>query len=199
MKIAVSATGNNLNSELNPRFGRCEYFIIVETDDMSFEAYENENNELSSGAGIQSASFVSSKGAGVVLTGNCGPKAAQTFSAAGVKVLTGFSGTVKNAIEQFKNNENEHQADVPGTNPMSMSQTGRGMGMGGGMGIGGGRCMGGTGRGMGMGGGGRKTGAGMYTSPVPGSKEEDLNSLKEQAELLKQQMETLTNKIKELE
>ncbi len=59
MKIAVSATGNNLNSEINPRFGRCEYFIIVETDDMSFEAYENENNELSSGAGIQSASFVS--------------------------------------------------------------------------------------------------------------------------------------------
>ena len=115
MKIAVSATGNNLNSELNPRFGRCEYFIIVETDDMSFDAYENENNELSSGAGIQSASFVASKGAGVVLTGNCGPKATQTFSAAGIKVLTGFSGTVKNAVEQFKTNKNEPQADVSGS------------------------------------------------------------------------------------
>ena len=107
MKIAVSATGKDLNSELNPRFGRCEYFIIVETNDMSFDAFENENNELSSGAGIQSASFIASKGVGVVLTGNCGPKAAQTFSAAGIKVLTGFSGTVKNAIEKFKTNEDD--------------------------------------------------------------------------------------------
>lgn len=206
MKLAVSSTGNDINSELNPRFGRCEYFILVETDDMSFEAFENNNNALSSGAGIQSASFVASKGARVVLTGNCGPKALQTFSAAGVDVLTGFSGTVRQAVEQYT--AKGVPADAPpaysagqtdfqgGAQP---SRPGRGMGMGGG------RCMGGSGRGMGMG-GGRKMGMGlpqkgMYaqTPPLPESKEDELRVLKEQAEYLKQQMEAITNKIKELE
>jgi len=213
MKIAVSATGYDISSQINPRFGRCEYFIVVETDDMSFDAYENENNELSSGAGIQSASFVASKGVPIVLTGNCGPKASQTFSAAGIDVLTGYSGTVKQAIEQFQINgnvdrnpleENLNKANFSKENPIK--QTGRGMQMGGGgMGMGGGRCMGGSGRGMGMGGGGKmgmgipQTGTITSASPISGSKEDELLALKEQAEQLQKQMETITKKINELE
>jgi len=223
MKVAVSSTGNDINSQLNPRFGRCEFFIVVETDDMSFEAFENENAVLSSGAGIQSASFVASMGVSSVLTGDCGPKAAQTFSAAGVNVLTGYSGTVKQAVEQFKTKSSsdqsmEYNANQTGfTGDNQIPQTGKGMGMGSGMGMGGGggKRMGGSGRGMGgggrcMGGSGRGMGGGMgmgmpqtntltQSFQTPMSKEEELNALKNQAEQLKKQMETITKKIDELE
>ncbi len=75
MKIAVSSTGKDLSSQIDPRFGRCPFFIIVDTKDMSFEVYNNENGTLTSGAGIQAAGFIASKGADAVLTGNCGPNA----------------------------------------------------------------------------------------------------------------------------
>ena len=94
MKIAVSSSGKDLDSQVDPRFGRCTYFVIVETDNMSFEAFDNENIALGGGAGIQSAQFVASKGAEAVITGNCGPNAVQTLSASRVKVFVGQSGTV---------------------------------------------------------------------------------------------------------
>ena len=65
MKVVVSSNGRDLDSRIDPRFGRCAYFIVVETDDMGFEAFENENMALGGGAGIQSAQFVASKGAKV--------------------------------------------------------------------------------------------------------------------------------------
>jgi len=100
MKLAVSASGKELDASIDPRFGRCAYFILVDTDDMSFEAFNNENIALGGGAGIQSAQFVASKGAKVVLTGNVGPNAVQTLSAAGVEVIVGQRGTVREAIER---------------------------------------------------------------------------------------------------
>jgi predicted Fe-Mo cluster-binding NifX family protein len=86
MKIAVSSAGNSLDAQLDPHFGRCSFFVVVDSDDMSYEAFDNESGRLGGGAGIQAAQFVSSKGAGAVLTGSCGPNAMQTLSAAGIKV-----------------------------------------------------------------------------------------------------------------
>ncbi|MEA2084932.1 MAG: NifB/NifX family molybdenum-iron cluster-binding protein [Thermodesulfobacteriota bacterium] len=236
MKVAVSSTGKDLNSQLDPRFGRCEYFIIVETDDMSFEAFVNESVSLGGGAGIQSAVFVSSKGAGAVLTGNCGPKAMQALSAGGLKVFTGQAGTVGEAVENFKKGSMKstteatvsEKSGIGVTEAMGGAQPqggGRGMGGGGGMGMGGGgRCMGG-GRGMGMGGGrgmgggggmgmgggrGMGGGGGMGMGRgvgMPGpdqetsgglSQKEELRLLKEQAEELKKQTETIESRIKSL-
>lgn len=102
MKIAISSSGRSLDAMIDPRFGRCAYFVILDTDDMSFEAYENESAALGGGAGIQSAQFVASKGAQTVITGDCGPKAVQALSAAGVQVVTGQSGNMRKAIEEFK-------------------------------------------------------------------------------------------------
>ena len=98
MRIAVSSTGMDLNSQIDPRFGRCAFFNIIETDDMSYEAFDNENINLSGGAGIQSGSFVASKDVKAVLTGKCGPKAMQTLVAAKIEVFTGQSGTVRGAV-----------------------------------------------------------------------------------------------------
>lgn len=105
MKIAVSATGNHLDSPIDPRFGRCAYFLIVDTENMSFEVFANESGALGGGAGIQSAQFISSKGAQILISGNCGPNAVQTLSASGIKVILGQGGTAKEAIERFKRGE----------------------------------------------------------------------------------------------
>ncbi len=173
MKVAVSSTGNDLTSQIDSRFGRCMYFVIVETDDMSFDAFNNENIVLSGSAGIQSAGFVSSKGAKAVLTGNCGPKAMQALTAGGIEVFVGQAGTIEEAVEKFKNgnltstaganvSEKFGTRNAGEVNDIKPQGGGRGMGSGGGrgMGGGGGRGMGGGGgRGMG-GGGGRGMGGG---------------------------------------
>jgi len=105
MKICVTSEGGNLDSKVDPRFGRCQYFIIADTDTFGFEAVGNPNIESTGGAGIQSAQLVASKKIKAVVTGNVGPNAFQTLQAAGIEVFTGASGTVKEAIEKYKKGE----------------------------------------------------------------------------------------------
>jgi predicted Fe-Mo cluster-binding NifX family protein len=102
MKVAVSAMGSTLDTDVDPRFGRCQVFVLVETDDMTFEAIANESGTLGGGAGIQSAQLLARKGVKTVLTGNCGPNAHQTLSAAGIEVVVGCGGTLSDAIARFK-------------------------------------------------------------------------------------------------
>lgn len=105
MKVAASSTGRDLESSVDPRFGRCPYFIVVETETMDFEAVPNTSTGAAHGAGIQAAQLVASLGVKVVLTGNIGPNAYGALSAAGVKVVTGAGGTVKEAVDRFKRGE----------------------------------------------------------------------------------------------
>jgi predicted Fe-Mo cluster-binding NifX family protein len=150
MKVTVSSSGKDLDSQIDPRFGRCAHFLIVNTDDMSFEVFSNESGALSSGTGIQSAQFVVSKGAKAVITGNCGPKAMQALSVAGVEMYLGNTGGIREALEKYKsgNLTSTNQANVPDHSGLAAGTgVGRGIGMGGG---------GGMGRGSGMG-RGRKT------------------------------------------
>jgi len=107
MKLAVTAKGTTLESQVDPRFGRCAAFIIVETDDMSFEAVDNSSAAAGGGAGIQAAQQIAEKGAEILLTGNCGPNAFKTLEAAGIKVAIGVSGSIKEAVEQYKNGVTE--------------------------------------------------------------------------------------------
>ena len=148
MKIAVSSSGDNLEALIDPRFGRCPYFLIVDTDSMNFDVYENQSALLGSGAGVQAAQFVVSKGAAALITGNCGPKAMQVLSAAGIKVFLGQSGVVKDLLEAYKN---DTLVDATGPNVAAHAGMG-GMGMGRASGRGMGRGQGrGRGRGPGVG------------------------------------------------
>jgi predicted Fe-Mo cluster-binding NifX family protein len=105
MKLCVSATGNDLGATVDPRFGRCQFFIFIDSETMDFESVVNPAFTAGGGAGIQAAQLVVNRGAGVVFTGNVGPNAFQALQAAGVKVVTGISGTVKEAVEKFKKGE----------------------------------------------------------------------------------------------
>ena len=150
MKIAISSVGKDLDTQIDPRFGRCAYFIVVETDDMSFEAFDNENIALSGGAGIQSAQFLASKGAKVIITGNVGPNAVGTLSAAGIQLFTGQTGTVREAIEEYKKGKLTGSNEANASKKSGMMSRGAGMGRGMGRGVGGGG-------GMGQGGGGGRS------------------------------------------
>ena len=105
MKIAVSAMGTDLDSQVDPRFGRCQYFIIVDSDTLELEAVENPNIGLMSKAGTQSGCMMADRGIQVVLTGNMGPNAFQTLSAAGIQVMAGVNGTVREAIHQLNSEQ----------------------------------------------------------------------------------------------
>ncbi len=101
MLIAVTSTAPGLDAEVDPRFGRCKFFTIVDTETMTFETIDNDNINREGGAGIQAARMIADKGAKTVLTGNCGPNAHRTLGAAGIKVVIGCTGTVGQAVQAF--------------------------------------------------------------------------------------------------
>ncbi len=117
MKIAISSRGADLNSEVDPRFGRAAYILIVDTSSLEIEALDNsENVNAFKGAGIQAAARICDKGVYALLTGFCGPKAFKTLKAAGVKVANDITGTVKDALTAFNENKIEFsdKANVEG-------------------------------------------------------------------------------------
>jgi predicted Fe-Mo cluster-binding NifX family protein len=102
MKIVVTATAGGLDAQVDPRFGRSRYFVLVDADTMAFETILNEAFTAPGGAGSQAAQAMINKGVDVVISGNIGPNAFQVLAAAGVRIATGASGTVKDAVEQYK-------------------------------------------------------------------------------------------------
>lgn len=174
MKIAVSATAPNLDAEVDPRFGRCSYFVVIDPETMEFEALENSNAMAAGGAGITTAQMVANKGVQLILTGNCGPNAYQTLSAVGVQVITGVVGRIRDAVEAYKAGKLQSSLQ-PSVDAH--------FGMGGGMGM------------------GMTSGMPPVTGPAPQgvSREQEIEVLKNQVEMLLQQLRETQQRIKELE
>ena len=131
MKICVTAMGDTLDANVDPRFGRCKYFLIIDTDSMNVNPILNESMMASGGAGIQAAQMVTKTGVDTVITGNVGPNAFQTLKAAGIKIITGVDGNIKDVVEKFNNGELK-EIDAPSVgNHFGMGGPGRGFGRGG--------------------------------------------------------------------
>lgn len=105
MLICITSQGDNLDSSVDPRFGRCPYFIVVDDQTLKFEAITNPYADAMGGAGIQSGQLIAAKDVKTVLTGNVGPNAFQTLQASGIEVITGVSGTVKEAMDKYRKGE----------------------------------------------------------------------------------------------
>ena len=150
MKIAISATGTSLDALIDERFGRCPSFVIADRDGTVLDIVENVHAERGSGAGIQAACLLIERGVSMVLTGRCGPNASETLTAAGVGIVTGCSGTVRQAVERFAagvGGPSVNDGSVAGSGGLAPGP-GRGMSRGAGRGRGG-RSRSGRGGGMG--------------------------------------------------
>ncbi len=102
-KICITAQGPELNSPIDPRFGRAQFFLIIDPKDVKIEAVKNPNTDAPHGVGIKSAHLLSLKGVGIVLTGHVGPKADQVLQAAKIQIITGISGTAKDVYDDYIN------------------------------------------------------------------------------------------------
>jgi len=150
MKICVSAGASGLDAPMDPRFGRCPFFVVVDLDSMSETSITNANVMATSGAGIQAAQEVAREGATALITGNIGPNAMQTLSAAKIDVYQHLgTGSVRDVVEKFKQGE---LTKIAGPSVPGHAGMGQGMGQG--------RGRGGSGRGQGAGGSGQGTGSG---------------------------------------
>ncbi len=197
MKICVTSNGPTMDASVDPRFGRCQYFVFVNSETMEYEAMPNPSIGASSGAGIQAAQTVADKGAGVVITGQVGPNAIQTLGATNISIVTGASGTVSDAIEQYKSGRLQAAPAAPGAPAPGMPATGMpGAGMGRGMGRGGGR---GGGRGMGGGmGRGMGMGLGAPVAPAPPVPPLPAQTIDEEIQALESQIKDIKAKMEEL-
>lgn len=88
MKICITSTGNNLDSLVSPRFGRCPYFLIIDTESRKVEAVENKSVSAVRGAGVAAVQTISNLGCGVVITGNVGPNAFYALKKAGIEIYS---------------------------------------------------------------------------------------------------------------
>jgi predicted Fe-Mo cluster-binding NifX family protein len=117
MKIAVTAQGKELSSEIDLRFGRAKWLIVVDTETGDCEAHDNiVNFNAVQGAGIQTGQNIANLGADVVITGNVGPNAFKTLNTANVKIFLSETQKVQDAIDSFKAGKLEevNQANVEG-------------------------------------------------------------------------------------
>lgn len=117
MKIAVTAQGKDVSSEVDLRFGRAKWFIVIDPETGDFEAHDNEVNvNAAQGAGIQTGQNIANLGVEAVITGNVGPNAFKTLNAAAIKIFLADKQTVSQAIESFKTGQLKEvdQANVQG-------------------------------------------------------------------------------------
>jgi predicted Fe-Mo cluster-binding NifX family protein len=127
MKIAISASRGDVNAAVDPRFGRCPYYVFVETETDAIEIVQNQSAMAGGGAGIQAAQFVVQQGVQAVVTGNMGPNAFQVFDAAGVAIYTAPNMTVSQAVEAFNAGDLTQIGAATGPSHAGM---GRGRGVG---------------------------------------------------------------------
>ena len=120
MKIAITSDGDNINSSVDQRFGRCNYFLIADSGDIeTVDAVKNEGAAYGHGAGIKAAQQLGTLSVKAVITGNLGPNATTVLDQLGIKAYHA-SGIVKDAIADYKDNKLEEICEVTAKHSGSM-------------------------------------------------------------------------------
>lgn len=102
MKIAIAAQGKALDSQVDPRFGRCPYFVLVDTATMQYTSLPNPGIDAPGGAGMKTVQALVQAGVSAVIACNVGPNAIAALRAAGIGAYSAPNGTVAQAFEAFK-------------------------------------------------------------------------------------------------
>ena len=106
MLVAYCAQDKSINSQLDPRFGRCSYFILADSEKgEELEVIPNQSSSASGGSGPQSAQLMAEKNVNAVVAGNFGPNAVKALKAAGITIYTAKEMSIKEAITKFQHNE----------------------------------------------------------------------------------------------
>ena len=107
MKVTISTRGNDMESLVDPRFGRALWFIVADTESDEWAALDNSANaNASGGAGVQAGTTVAAHGAGAVITGNVGPNAHRVLAAAGIDIYQAADGlTARDALAALRRGE----------------------------------------------------------------------------------------------
>lgn len=172
MKVCITSTGPSLDAEMDPRFGRCQYFIFADPETNEFEAVENPHIGAAGGAGIQSAQLIINRGAEALITGQVGPNAFTTLQAGGVKIITGAAGQIREVLKKYKQGE----FASPAQGPTVQAHFGMGMGRSGG-----------------------RMSPPSSIPHAPESPSEELKSLKELSGQLREQLDKITKRLEKLE
>ncbi|MDK2891652.1 NifB/NifX family molybdenum-iron cluster-binding protein [Methanohalophilus sp.] len=122
MKICVPSSGEDINSNIDDRFGRCSYFVIVDSENMDTTAFRNPASSATGGAGIQAAQEIINHDVNVLLVNNIGPNAHQVISAAGVELFEMHGNTVAEAVKKYLSEGAEGLEKL--SRPNSSSHTG---------------------------------------------------------------------------
>ena len=102
MKLAFTTVGENLDSPLDPSFGRARNFLVYNLQTQAIEIISNKQNlDAAQGAGIQAAQTIAKAGAQALITGHCGPKAFRVLEAAGIKVFNTDASTLAEALARY--------------------------------------------------------------------------------------------------
>lgn len=184
MRVVITCEGESLEDRIDPRFGRCRTFLLVDTETLETTPIPNEGAMLGGGAGVQAAQLASQQGAEAIITGQLGPNAARTLEAAGIPIYIGATGTALEALEAFKGGRLQK---AEGATVASHYGLGRGGGVG---------MSGGMGMGRGMQAPANPPGAATSGS---GSRSEALEELKQMQQDMQKQMQEIQRRIEGLE
>jgi len=106
MKIAIPASKKDINSQINPRFGRCPFYLVFQDNQEEFEVIENSANNAFRGAGISAAQTLANKNIQAVITTNIGPNAQNALQSANIKIyLADNNLKINQALKQLKENK----------------------------------------------------------------------------------------------
>jgi predicted Fe-Mo cluster-binding NifX family protein len=109
MKIAISAADNRLDASVDSRFGRCAWFLVVDSETMGYEAIKNEYADAASGAGTSCAQLVLKKGAEAVISGRVGPNAHEVLKQGEVTIfIAPADSNVRETIQKCVDNQLQH-------------------------------------------------------------------------------------------
>jgi predicted Fe-Mo cluster-binding NifX family protein len=134
MKLGLPSSGKEMDTFVDPRFGRCRYFMVVDPDTLSFEARENPFRTADRGAGIQAAQWMADQCVNTVMVGRVGPNALKVLKRAGITVISGIQGKISVAVEIYRAGELVNPATIPETSDNASSfkkEARRGLGPGG--------------------------------------------------------------------